>query len=1012
MKRIFTILILLILCSFTHAQSNQQIEKVLDKMGAIKPHSSGSYNTTGYTMSYGKNNKPLFNKITSPQNANTYTWGSLGPDSSNNGVNDKVMAIAISGNDIYVGGYFTSLGDSTSANHIAKWNSSTKKWSVLPSGSSNGVNNYVNTIAISGSDVYVGGDFTQLGDSTSANYIAKWNTTTSTWSTLTSGASNGVNNSVYALAISGSDVYVGGDFNKLGDSITSANNIAQWNSLTNYWSFLPSGSSNGVNNSVFSIAISDSDVYIGGSFTFLGDSTTSANYIIKWNSSNHTWSTLPIGSSNGIGGVGNVVSSIAINSNDVYIGGLFNYLGDGVTVANNIVKWNNAKGSWTALTDSTNNGVWSAVRTITGYGKCIYVGGNVLSFPPDSNNTLAKWDVAANSWSAIGNGNTKPIRAIQFSQKDNKIYLGGDFTILNKTTSAHYIGTFSDSDNPSSHSLPQIIYYSLSPDTIWAGAKVVFSAVVCDSAARNQYAEAFIDSQGTSFSGIYIPVADTGKDSTHYSFYYEPDLKDLREGAHQFFFHQLDSAGNWSKFVSCNFTLFKEKSNNWSFYGQNQLHNSFNKFDSTKVPMRLKWQRQVLSINPGSLSVINNRIFYAENVIMQKCNLHAVDLDDGNEIYNVGFGSINAVGLPSFSQGRLLLQSNNNSNGSYILSLNYFTGNTIWKKAVRPQWDNNWQPLFYKNVVIAYVAGSLSGLSAFDRTTGNLLWTKAEQVPYNSSPALIDSTLYCYNQDTLKAINVFTGVRRWTATGMPYSFDNLIDKIPVADTLLNKIFLSDDHHLVCFDLATKTIKWSVSGNFIYPPAQYNGRLYDIDSTTLKVYDEITGALLYRFVINRNINHASVISNGIIYISTDTHVYALDIKTMEVKWDYLTGGNLVAANNYLIISEKHGYISVFQYDPTIGINEKKRDNYSFQLEQNYPNPFNPSTSISFSVPEKTHVYLRVFNILGKQVKVLKDEVMEKGRYEIMWNAAGLSSGIYIYTLQVNNKIISKKLTLLK
>jgi hypothetical protein len=134
--------------------------------------------------------------------------------------------------------------------------------------------------------------------------------------------------------------------------------------------------------------------------------------------------------------------------------------------------------------------------------------------------------------------------------------------------------------------------------------------------------------------------------------------------------------------------------------------------------------------------------------------------------------------------------------------------------------------------------------------------------------------------------------------------------------------------------------------------------------------------------------------------------------MDIKWDYLIGGELIAANNYLIVSEKHGFISVFQYDPTIGIKEKKGDNYSFLLEQNYPNPFNPSTSISFSVPEKMHVYLRVFNILGKQVKVLKDEVMKKGRYEIMWNAAGLASGIYIYTLQVNNKIISKKLTLLK
>jgi hypothetical protein len=72
MKRIFTILILIILCSFTYAQSNQNIEKVLDDRGVIKPNSSGSYNTAGYTMTYGNHHQPVFNKINSPQNTNAY----------------------------------------------------------------------------------------------------------------------------------------------------------------------------------------------------------------------------------------------------------------------------------------------------------------------------------------------------------------------------------------------------------------------------------------------------------------------------------------------------------------------------------------------------------------------------------------------------------------------------------------------------------------------------------------------------------------------------------------------------------------------------------------------------------------------------------------------------------------------------------------------------------------------------------------------------------------------------
>jgi hypothetical protein len=85
---------------------------------------------------------------------------------------------------------------------------------------------------------------------------------------------------------------------------------------------------------------------------------------------------------------------------------------------------------------------------------------------------------------------------------------------------------------------------------------------------------------------------------------------------------------------------------------------------------------------------------------------------------------------------------------------------------------------------------------------------------------------------------------------------------------------------------------------------------------------------------------------------------------------------------------------------------------FNLMQNYPNPFNPSTSISFSLPKRSFVSLKVFDLLGKEVATIVSEELAAGIYSQTWNAANMSSGIYFYRLQAGSYIKTKKLILLR
>jgi spore coat protein A len=86
---------------------------------------------------------------------------------------------------------------------------------------------------------------------------------------------------------------------------------------------------------------------------------------------------------------------------------------------------------------------------------------------------------------------------------------------------------------------------------------------------------------------------------------------------------------------------------------------------------------------------------------------------------------------------------------------------------------------------------------------------------------------------------------------------------------------------------------------------------------------------------------------------------------------------------------------------------------FSLEQNYPNPFNPNSVINFSIPgENTMVSLKIYNFLGEEVGTLINQIVPAGKHGIRFDASGLPSGIYFYTLAAGNFVETKKMILMK
>ncbi|HAB52898.1 MAG TPA: hypothetical protein DCE80_12135, partial [Ignavibacteriales bacterium] len=98
--------------------------------------------------------------------------------------------------------------------------------------------------------------------------------------------------------------------------------------------------------------------------------------------------------------------------------------------------------------------------------------------------------------------------------------------------------------------------------------------------------------------------------------------------------------------------------------------------------------------------------------------------------------------------------------------------------------------------------------------------------------------------------------------------------------------------------------------------------------------------------------------------------------------------------------------------TVSVNEPSVALLDYKLLQNHPNPLNPTTTINYQLKENGLVTLKLYNVLGEEIKTLVNEEKTKGRYIYNFDGSDLATGVYIYHLRVNDFISSKKLMLLK
>jgi hypothetical protein len=162
--------------------------------------------------------------------------------------------------------------------------------------------------------------------------------------------------------------------------------------------------------------------------------------------------------------------------------------------------------------------------------------------------------------------------------------------------------------------------------------------------------------------------------------------------------------------------------------------------------------------------------------------------------------------------------------------------------------------------------------------------------------------------------------------------------------------------------------------------------------------------------------------------TNSYGFAIERKKLSASWQQVT---FLAGNGTSSASHAYQYIDTVAGEGTYLYRLKQIDNdgtykyssetevtltsiKSFALLGNYPNPFNPSTIIRYQLPQASHVSLKVYNILGREVASLVNDVQDAGDYSVQFNTSKwrLASGVYFYTLQAGNFSKTQKLLLVK
>ncbi|MDP3684017.1 MAG: carboxypeptidase regulatory-like domain-containing protein, partial [Ignavibacteria bacterium] len=220
---------------------------------------------------------------------------------------------------------------------------------------------------------------------------------------------------------------------------------------------------------------------------------------------------------------------------------------------------------------------------------------------------------------------------------------------------------------------------------------------------------------------------------------------------------------------------------------------------------------------------------------------------------------------------------------------------------------------------------------------------------------------------------------------------------------------------------TRTLNWRKADSIVVTE---NGKISDINFALRKI-NIMGNAIVYGFILDasgKNVEGAvaslldengevvnatiSDLDGSFVMDGLSSGSYQLSSSVVDYTSSDVNNVTVETANNYVNVD------LVLTADGVTSVETSKNIVTNYALSQNYPNPFNPSTSISYQLPTNGLVTIKVYNVIGKEIATLVNEFQQSGNYSKEFNANGLTSGVYFYTIKSGSFSATKKMILMK
>ena len=303
-----------------------------------------------------------------------------------------------------------------------------------------------------------------------------------------------------------------------------------------------------------------------------------------------------------------------------------------------------------------------------------------------------------------------------------------------------------------------------------------------------------------------------------------------------------------------------------------------------------------------------------------------------------------------------------------------------------------------------YLLGGWNGGSSLNRkynlNTG--VWTYYTPSPniaqdFGLTAEVLNGIIYLFNPSSeVFAYNISTDT--WT-TKTP---NPIIGAMDLSSILYqNEIYIIGWNDFDFYKYTPATDQWTQLANTPYP----------VDACGMGIVNN----LIYCIGGNSSGGSGAEYKSIIVYnITTDS--WSIDAQEISSKRHWMATaqykGGLYVVGGIDEFEQAVNIVEEIVPQGTSGVNDESGIPAGYSLMQNYPNPFNPSTKIEYSIPEVSFATIKVYDMLGNEVATLVNEEKATGSYEVKFDVAGLSSGIYFYKLQAGSFVETKKMILLK